>query len=186
GARLTRVLGPRPMAILPVRTTSWTPMGRSSSISASTLPSSPVASSTNDTGVTSMTRARKMSVLRLGVDADEDQLPLDVAVVGQVVDLDHVDQLVELLHHLLDHELVAADHDGHAGDAGVQRLAHRQALDVVAARREEPGHPREHAELVLHEHRDRVLARLAAVAGHLEPRLRLLRLLARFTGRRGQ
>src|SRR6185436_16993569 len=64
GARFTRVFGPRVIAILPVRTTSWTPMGRSSSISASTLPSSPVASSTNDTGVTSMTRARKMSAVR--------------------------------------------------------------------------------------------------------------------------
>ena len=39
-------------------------MGRSSSISASSLPSSPVASSTNDTGVTSITRARKMSAVR--------------------------------------------------------------------------------------------------------------------------
>ena len=59
-----RVLGPRVMAIFPVRTTSWMPIGRSSSIRASSLPSSPVASSTKDTGVTSTTRARKMSAVR--------------------------------------------------------------------------------------------------------------------------
>src|SRR5438105_11295006 len=39
------------------------PMGRSSSMSASILPSSPVVSSTKDTGVTSTTRARKMSAV---------------------------------------------------------------------------------------------------------------------------
>src|SRR6185369_15260021 len=75
----------------------------------------------------------------------------------------------QLLHHLLDHELVAGDDDGHAGDAGIERLADRQALDVVAAGREQPGHPGEHAELVLDQHRDRVLAGLAAVAGHQKP-----------------
>src|SRR5438445_1205646 len=40
------------------------PMGRSSSTSASSLPSSPVASSTNETWVTSTTLARKMSAVR--------------------------------------------------------------------------------------------------------------------------
>src|SRR5205814_10260110 len=82
---------------------------------------------------------------------------------------DDVDQLVELLRHLLDDELVAGDHDRHAGDAGIERLAHRQALDVVAAGREQPGHPRQHAELVLDQHRDRVLAGLGAVGAHQKP-----------------
>ena len=85
-------------------------------MSASSLPSSPVASSTKDTGVTSTTLARKMSavpqdlgpVLGLGVHADQHQLALHVAVVGEVVHLDDVDQLVQLLDHLLDDELVAA------------------------------------------------------------------------------
>src|SRR5256886_1704670 len=40
------------------------PIGRSSSTSASSLPSSPVASSTNETWVTSTTLARKMSAVR--------------------------------------------------------------------------------------------------------------------------
>jgi len=62
--RRTRAFGPRAITTLPVRTSSWIPIGRSSSISASSLPSSPVASRTNDTAVTSTTRARKMSAVR--------------------------------------------------------------------------------------------------------------------------
>src|SRR5438093_6492741 len=107
-----------------------------------------------------------LAMLRLGVHANQHQLALDVALVGQVVDLDDVDELVQLLRHLLDHELVAADHQGHARHRGIERLADRQTLDVVAARREQPRHAREDAELVLDEHGDRVLAELGAVGGH--------------------
>src|SRR3989442_580471 len=107
-------------------------------------------------------------VLRLGIDANQHQLTLDVVVVGQVADLDDVDQLVELLHDLLDDELVAVDDDGHPGDGGIERLSHRQALDVVTAGREESGHARQDAELVLDEDGDRVLAGLAPVL-HQKP-----------------
>ena len=49
------------------------------------------------------------------------------------------------------------DHQGHPRHRRVERLPHRQALDVVPARREQPGHARQHAELVLDQHRDRML-----------------------------
>jgi hypothetical protein len=88
-----------------------------------------------------------------------------VRLLAQVVDLDDVDELVELLHDLLDDEGVAAHHQGHARHRGVEGLPHGQALDVVAARREQPGHAREHAELVLHEDGDGVLRVLGSV-GH--------------------
>src|SRR6266508_4602718 len=106
----------------------------------------------------------------------------DLAGAHDLLDADRPQQLDQRLQLAL----VAAGHDRHPGDAGIERLAHRQALDVVTARREEPGHPREDAKLVLDEDRDRVLPRLAAVAAHLEARLRRLRLLAHLAGWRGQ
>ena len=52
--------------------------------------------------------------------------------------------------------LVALGGDGHDRDAGVKGRAHVQGLDVEAAAAEQPGHAREHAELVFHENRDGV------------------------------
>jgi len=54
----------RAMATLPVRTSSWMPTGRSSSMMASIFDSSPVTSSVKVDGVTSTTFARKMSAVR--------------------------------------------------------------------------------------------------------------------------
>src|SRR5207249_10582616 len=65
-------------------------------------------------------------VLRLGVDANQHQLALDVVVLGEVADLDDVDELVELLRDLLDDELVAVDDDGHPRHRGIERLADGQ------------------------------------------------------------
>ena len=84
-----------------------------------TPPPSPRAC--RSSGVTSTTLARKMSPIRrisarcrgLGVHPDEQHLALHVVLVGEVGHLDDVDQLVELLDHLLDDEGVAADHQGH-------------------------------------------------------------------------
>ena len=44
---------------------------------------------------------------RLGVDPEQEHLALHVVLLGEVGHLDDVDQLVELLDHLLDDELVA-------------------------------------------------------------------------------
>src|SRR5438034_11654965 len=77
---------------------------------------------------------------------------------------------------------VAGHDDRHPGDGRIERLADREALDVVAARREEAGDAREDAELVLDQDRDRVLPGPAPVL-HLEPRLRLRGLLPHDRGR---
>src|SRR5262249_8256407 len=53
-ARRRVVLDARAMATFPVRTSSWIPMGRSSSMMASSFDSSPVTSSVSVIGVTSM------------------------------------------------------------------------------------------------------------------------------------
>ena len=56
---------------------------------------------------------------------------------GQVLDLEHVDEPVELLGHLLDGEVVAAQRDGHAADVGPLGVADRERLDVEVARAHE-------------------------------------------------
>ena len=71
-------------------------------------------------------------------------------------DLDHVDQLVELLGDLFERRLVDADHDGHPRHVLLLGGADRERLDVVAAPREQRCHSGEHAGLVLDEHRQGV------------------------------
>ena len=72
-----------------------------------------------------------------GADLDERQLVLDDVGLGQVLDLEHVDEPVELLGHLLDREVVAAQRDGHAADVGPLGVADGQRLDVEVARADE-------------------------------------------------
>src|SRR5205807_5643596 len=55
---------------------------------------------------------------------------LDVAVVGQIADLDDVDQLVQLLRHLLDHELVAGHDERHARDRGIERRSEEHTSEL--------------------------------------------------------
>src|SRR5262249_34977140 len=75
---------------------------------------------------------------------------------GEIDDLDHVDQLVQLLGDLLDHLVRARGDDRHARQRRVLGRGHGQRLDVVAARREQPRHARQRAGLVLEQHRDDV------------------------------
>jgi hypothetical protein len=79
-------------------------------------------------------------VRRLGVHLQQEHLALHVILAGEVRDLDHVDQLVQLLDHLLDDEGVAPHDEGHPRHRGIERLPDGETLDVVAAGREEPGH----------------------------------------------
>jgi hypothetical protein len=48
-------------------------------------------------------------------------------------DLEHLDELVELLGHLLQRQLLDVDDDGHAGDLGVLGRADGEGVDVEAA-----------------------------------------------------
>ena len=92
-----------------------------------------------------------LAVLAGGAHLDQHQLALDVVALGQVDDLDDVDQLVQLLRDLLDHVVGADGDDRHPRQRRVLGRRHGQRLDVVAARREQPGNPRQRAGFVLDE-----------------------------------
>ncbi len=93
---------------------------------------------------------------RLGRDLDQGELALDPFAPGQVRDLDHVDQLVELLDHLLDLAVVAADDERDPARPLLLGRTDREGLDVEAPAAEEARDPREDAGLVLDQDRERV------------------------------
>jgi hypothetical protein len=100
-----------------------------------------------------------LEFLAVGADRarlDQHHLALDVRPLGQVLELDHVDQLVQLLGDLLDDRVVAARDQGHARQARILGRRDRQRLDVVAARREQPGDPRQRTGLVFQQDGDDV------------------------------
>ena len=65
--------------------------------------------------------------LQVGPDLDQHQLALDRRRRLELDDLEHVDQLVELLGDLLERELLDVDHDGHARDRRSARSDRRRA-----------------------------------------------------------
>ncbi len=83
---------------------------------------------------------------------DERQLADHVGPLGDVVDTQHVDQLVEVRLDVVRPFIVGIDDDRHARDPRCLGAADRERFDVVGAAAEERGHAREHARLVLDEH----------------------------------
>ena len=75
----------------------------------------------------------------------------------QLGDLDHVDQLEQLLGDLLDRRLLDVDHDGDAAEPLVVGRGHGQGEDVEAAPGEQAGDPGQHPGLVLDQHREGVV-----------------------------
>src|SRR5439155_25789120 len=104
----------------------------------------------------------------VGGDLEQRQLASDGVVGLEIADLEHVDELVELLGHLVDRVQRAVEGQRDARDAVVVGRADGQRVDVEAAAREEPGDPREDAGLVLDEDRQRVLAARAHPGHGLE------------------
>src|SRR6188768_3457404 len=96
----------------------------------------------------------------VGLDLHQQQLALDGRGVLQLDDLDDVDQLVQLLGHLLERQGVDVDDDRDARDLVVLGGTDREGVDVERPSREQAGDAREHAGLVLHEDRQ-------GVTGHL-------------------
>ena len=89
-----------------------------------------------------MTSAR----LRVGgAHLDERELVLHQLVRGDVLDLEHVDQPVELLGRLLDRDGVAVEREGHPADVLLVGPRDRQGVDVEVARPHQAGDPVEHA-----------------------------------------
>ena len=89
-------------------------------------------------------------------DGDQRELALDRLVGAQLGDAQHVDELVHLLLDLLERVLAAVDAQCQPRDVGPLGRPDREALDVVAAAREELRDARERAGLVLEPHGDRV------------------------------
>src|ERR1700730_5844025 len=76
-------------------------------------------------------------------------LAVDSTDVLEVGDLDHRDQLVELLVYLFEDLVIARRHQHDARDGGIERiLVDGQRLDIEAAAGEQAGHASEHTELV--------------------------------------
>ena len=89
-------------------------------------------------------------------DLDEQELALDGRGRIQLDDLQDVDELVQLLGHLLDRKLGGVHHDGHAGNARVLGLSDGEGMDVEGSARKKGGDSREHARLVLDQNGQRV------------------------------
>jgi hypothetical protein len=93
--------------------------------------------------------ARNTLAIAFGLDLDQGQLPQHRRFGLEVGDLHHLHQLGQLLDHLLQDLVVAADHDRDPGEFRVDGRAHGQALDVVGAGGKQPADPGEDARVVL-------------------------------------
>src|SRR3954468_6892798 len=96
---------------------------------------------------------------------DERELTLDGVVSTELVDAEHVHELVHLLFDLLERVLAAIDTQRKPRDALVLGRTDREALDVVAAAREQLRDAPQRARLVLELHRQSVLARAGSTSG---------------------
>src|SRR4029077_4120974 len=104
------------------------------------------------------------AVTALGVDLDQDQLAFDDGILGDVADLGHLDQLVELLHRLVGLSAADVDGHGHSRHGLVVGLADRQRGDVHAAAADHARHLVEHPGVVLEEEAEETVP-----GGHQKP-----------------
>src|SRR5690554_1748266 len=106
---------------------------------------------------------------------DQHQLTLDVGTFGQVYQLDHFNQLVQLLGDLLDNLVGTAGGDGQARQGLVFGRRHGQRFDVVVALGKQPNHAGQCARLVFKQNRndsthDHTLSVLLSHISFMEPR----------------
>ena len=86
----------------------------------------------DDLGAEDVYQALELLPVRLfGPDLDQHQLPLDMGSLGEVEQLDGVDELVELFLDLLHDRFVSGRDQGHARQGRVVRGRHREGFDVV-------------------------------------------------------
>src|SRR4051794_36254826 len=102
------------------------------------------------------------AVLRVDPYCRQQQLALDGTTRVELADLDHLDQLEQLLGDLLERRGIDIDNDGDAAEARLLRGSHREGEDVVVASREQSGDAGQHTRPVLHEHRQDVMVHLGA------------------------
>src|SRR5665213_2550665 len=94
---------------------------------------------------------REILLVKVSADLHPEDLPLNGRSACKLDDLEHLDQLVELLGDLLERQFVHVDDDRHAGHVGVLGRADREGVDVEPASREQPRDTGQYAGLVLHE-----------------------------------
>src|SRR5919106_330813 len=109
------------------------------------------------------------AAVRLDANLDKRKLALDGGIWGQLRDAQDVDQLVQLLRHLLERLVLDADGDGHPGDGRVLGLPNCERIDVESAAGEQTRDASKHAWLVLHQHRDRVAAHAPTASSPARP-----------------
>ena len=167
---------PRAMAISPVWAISIRPNGRTSFSKRLTWSAGPTISTMIERLVTSMMRAAEdLDELHdlgargaVGGDLEDRELAGDRLVRLEVADLEHVDQLVQLLGHLVDRVRGAVDRQGDARQLRVVGRPDHERVYVEAAPGEQPRHAGQDARLVLHQHAQDVLAAGAEAARRLE------------------
>ena len=75
------------------------------------------------------------SFIQGSTDAQQNHLAANSGRFGQVAGLQHIHQLIHLLDHLRAEAFVDVDHNAHTGKIRIHRAGHREAFDVVSARR---------------------------------------------------
>ena len=147
---LATVFDPRRIPMVPVRTNSLTPYCRSSFSMASIFSVSPMTWRITDFAPTSTIWARKMEAICIISarevpwfcrDLYEGEFTLHPFVFRKVRDLDDIDELVELLHHLLDLFVITDNDNRDPAHAGFLARADSEALNIKSTSREEPGYP---------------------------------------------
>ena len=153
-----------------------------SATKASTSASLPLTSAMTASGETSSTRPRRqldelehVRAIRLGdADLHERELVLDGRLGGDVLDLEHVDQPVQLLRRLLDRDVVAVEADRHPREALAIGAADGERVDVEVPRAHQAGHAVQDTRLV-DDDRDEPMEPLLATAGQRPRRRRGVR-----------
>src|SRR4029077_17908708 len=93
---------------------------------------------------------------RGGRHAEENEFSVHILFVTELLHVDHVDKFFELFGDLLEHLVVAADDDCHAGGGGVKSGADVKRVDIEPAPAEHSGDAGENPELVFNEDGNRV------------------------------
>ena len=102
-------------------------------------------------------------------------MALHVVAIAEHLHLLHADELVELLHQLLDVRVVAEHHNGNAGDFAVLRRADGKALNVEAAPGKQAGYAGKHTRFVGNQHADGIAAQVFGIYQHIAAHLRQFR-----------
>src|SRR5215218_5367082 len=104
----------------------------------------------------------------VGGDLEQRELARDGLRRLEVADLDHVDELVQLLGDLVDRVHRPVERERDARERLYVGRADGERVDVEAAAGEQPGDPGQDARLVLHQDREDVLAARPHAGGGLE------------------